>query len=46
VEVLPRYRSLTLGIHAVYQSRKHLTPKVRLLVDFLVRWFRDERWPR
>ncbi|MCG2591932.1 LysR family transcriptional regulator [Ramlibacter sp. XY19] len=46
VEVLPRYRSLTLGIHAVYQSRKHLTPKVRLLVDFLVRWFREERWPR
>ena len=46
VEVLPAYRSLTLGIHAVYQSRKHLTPKVRLLVDFLVRWFREERWPR
>jgi len=45
VEVLPDYRSLTLGIHAVYQSRKHLTPKVRLLVDFLATWFRKERWP-
>jgi len=45
VELLPGYRSLTLGIHAVYQSRKHLTPKVRLLVDFLVRWFGEARWP-
>jgi DNA-binding transcriptional LysR family regulator len=45
VELLPQYRSLTLGIHAVYQSRKHLTPKVRLLVDFLAEWFRSERWP-
>lgn len=44
-EVLPQYRSLTLGIHAVYQSRKHLTPKVRLLVDFLAAWFRTPRWP-
>lgn len=45
VEVLPQYRSLTLGIHAVFQSRKHLSPKVRLLVDFLVQWFRAPRWP-
>lgn len=45
VEVLPDYRSLTLGIHAVYQSRKHLTPKVRALVDFLAEWFRTGRWP-
>lgn len=46
VEVLPQYRSLTLGIHAVYQSRKHLTPKVRQLIDFLVEWFREPRWPQ
>lgn len=45
VEVLPQYRSLTLGIHAVYQSRKHLSPKVRLLIDFLAGWFRQPRWP-
>lgn len=45
VEVLPDYRSITLGIHAVYQSRKHLTPKVRLLIDFLAAWFRQPRWP-
>jgi DNA-binding transcriptional LysR family regulator len=45
VEVLPDYRSITLGIHAMYQSRKHLSPKVRLLIDFLVAWFREPRWP-
>ena len=45
VEVLPQWRSATLGIHAVYQSRKHMTPKVRLLIDFLVAWFREPRWP-
>ena len=45
VEVLPRYRLPVLGIHAVYQSRKNLTPRVRRLVDFLVEWFRVPRWP-
>jgi DNA-binding transcriptional LysR family regulator len=45
VEVLPQYRSIELGIHAVYPSRKHLTPKVRALVDFLVGSFRTPRWP-
>lgn len=40
VEVLPQYRSLELGVYAVYPSRKHLTPKVRVLIDFLVEAFR------
>ena len=40
VEVLPQYRSLELGVYAVYPSRKHLTPKVRALIDFLVQAFR------
>lgn len=35
-EVLPQYRSMEFGVYAVYPSRKHLTPKVRLLVDDLV----------
>jgi len=35
-EVLPQYRSMEFGVYAVYPSRKHLTPKVRLLVDYLV----------
>lgn len=45
VEVLPEYRSLELGIFAVYPSRKHMTPKVRLLIDFLIDAFRMQAWP-
>lgn len=35
VALLPQWRGAELGIHAVYPSRQHLAPKVRLLVDFL-----------
>ena len=35
VQVLPLWQAPELGIHAVYPSRRHLSPKVRLLVDFL-----------
>jgi DNA-binding transcriptional LysR family regulator len=35
VRVLPEYSSPELGVYAVYPSRKHLLPKVRLLIDFL-----------
>jgi DNA-binding transcriptional LysR family regulator len=35
VALLPGWRAPELGIHAVYPSRRHLAPKVRLLVDFL-----------
>lgn len=35
VEVMPGYRSTELGIYAVYPTRKHMPPKVRLLVDHL-----------
>ena len=34
-ELLPGWRADTLGIHAVYPSRRHLLPKVRVLIDFL-----------
>jgi len=44
VEVMPTYRSIELGIHAVFPSRKHLTPKVRALIDFLVDAFRAKTW--
>ncbi|HSC62893.1 MAG TPA: LysR family transcriptional regulator [Caldimonas sp.] len=44
VEVLPQYRSIELGVYAVYASRKHLTPKVRVLVDFLVEALRTPGW--
>jgi DNA-binding transcriptional LysR family regulator len=42
VEVLPEYSSLELGIYAVYPTRKHVLPKVRLLIDYLARSFADE----
>lgn len=45
VEVLPHYRSIELGVYAVYPTRKHLTPKVRVLIDFLVDAFRMKAWP-
>jgi len=45
VEILPAYRSPALGVYAVYPSRKHLTPKVRALIDFFVEAFRVPPWP-
>ncbi|WP_119965276.1 LysR family transcriptional regulator [Simplicispira lacusdiani] len=45
VEILPQFRSHELGVYAVYPSRKHLTPKVRALIDFLVDAFRMRAWP-
>ncbi|WP_029133866.1 LysR family transcriptional regulator [Sedimenticola selenatireducens] len=35
VEILPEYRSIELGIYAVYPTRKHVAPKVLALVNFL-----------
>ena len=35
VEVLPAFRAPTLGIYAVYPSRMHVSPKIRVAVDFL-----------
>ncbi len=45
VELLPEYRSIELGVYAVYPTRTHLTPKVRALVDFLFDAFRMRAWP-
>jgi len=44
VELLPQFRSIELGIYAVYPTRKHVTPKVRLLIDFLVNALRMQPW--
>jgi DNA-binding transcriptional LysR family regulator len=35
VEVMPAYRSIELGIYAVYPTRKFLLPRVRALVEHL-----------
>jgi len=44
VELMPGYRAIELGIHAVYPTRKHLPLKVRALVDFLVEAFAAPAW--
>lgn len=44
IELMPAYRAMTLGIHAVYPSRKHLPIKTRRLIDFLVEAFARPRW--
>lgn len=44
VELLPDYASLTIGIHAVYPSRKHLPIKTRRMVDFLAAAFATPPW--
>ncbi len=35
VELMPEFRSIELGIYAVYPTRKHVSPKVRVLIEFL-----------
>lgn len=44
VEVLPQWKTLELGIYAVYPSRKHVLPKVRLLIDHLARALAAHDW--
>ena len=45
VELMPEYRSIELVVYVVYPSRKFVSPKVRLLIDFLVEAFRMQAWP-
>jgi DNA-binding transcriptional LysR family regulator len=44
VEILPSYKSISLDISVVYASRKFVSPKVRLLIDFLVGSFKSPKW--
>ena len=39
VEVMPGYRMPDIDIQAIYASRRHLSAKVRLMVDFLAEAF-------
>jgi DNA-binding transcriptional LysR family regulator len=43
-EIMPAYRAIELGVYAVYPSRKFVSPKVRLLIDFLVEAFAHPVW--
>ena len=44
VRVLPALQGPSLGIHAVYPTRKHLPGKVRAMVDFLALAFKTPGW--
>lgn len=44
VEIMPAYKSIELGIYAVYTSRKQLPLKLRHLIDFLAESFRKPAW--
>jgi DNA-binding transcriptional LysR family regulator len=44
VAVLPDWQPPDMAIHALYPSRKHLSPAVRALMDFLVQRFATPRW--
>jgi DNA-binding transcriptional LysR family regulator len=44
VELMPGYRSIELGIYAVYPTRKHVAPKVRLLLDYLAHALKARDW--
>jgi len=44
VEVLPQYRSIELGIYAVYPSRKFVLPKTRAFLEFLSAKLADADW--
>jgi DNA-binding transcriptional LysR family regulator len=43
-QVLPGWQLPDMAIYALYPSRKHLSPAVRALLDFLVARFADVPW--
>lgn len=44
VELMPEYQAVTLGIYAVYPSRRHLQPRIKAMVEFLTEYFREPAW--
>ena len=38
---MPEFRSIELGIYAIYPTRKHVAPKVRALIEFLAKRFAE-----
>jgi len=44
VELMPEYRSIELGIYAVYPTRKQLALKVRRLIDYLADNLKEPAW--
>ena len=46
VTLLPEYDIPPIDIHAVYPSRRHLNPKVRLFIDHMQDQLREHSWVR
>jgi DNA-binding transcriptional LysR family regulator len=44
IALLPEFKTIELGIYAVYPSRKLVSPRIRALVDFLVQEFEHVEW--
>jgi len=44
VELMPEFHAQELGIYAIYPTRKHVSPKVRALIEFLAERFAGVRW--
>ena len=44
IEILPEWHSDEVSIYAVYPARKHLSGKVRALVDYLTEAFKTAEW--
>ena len=44
VELMPKYRSLEFGIYAIYPSRRYVSPKVRVLIDYLSSALQSVSW--
>ncbi|MFP8777917.1 LysR family transcriptional regulator [Hydrogenophaga sp. RWCD_12] len=42
--VLPDWQPPDMAIHALYPSRKHLSPAVRALLDYLAERYSEQRW--
>ncbi len=44
VELMPTYRSIEVGIFAVYPTRQYVSPKVRAMIDFLEKAMKGVSW--
>jgi DNA-binding transcriptional LysR family regulator len=43
-QVLPDWGLIEMNIYALYSSRKHLSPTVRALIDFLTTYYKSHHW--
>jgi DNA-binding transcriptional LysR family regulator len=40
--ILPQWRSADAPVHALYQRNRYMAPRVRALLDFLIKRFAEE----